>query len=180
MKLSDFYKGDEEIIVSFFYGELKGVLETIRRRVFNGKVEYDEMVSEFYLFLAQDNWRRVRTFDARNGCSLKTWMSRVAWRFFVNEYVRLMMRSRQEKDADNPCLPASRITNRIDLGLVLASMPNRRYAEAVSLLVIIGCEPKLVAELWHTNVSNVYNIRHRAINQFRECYLSSAKEIRIG
>ena len=48
MKLSDFY--DEEIIVGYFYGELRGMLETIRRRVFNGRVEYDEMVSELYLF----------------------------------------------------------------------------------------------------------------------------------
>ncbi len=81
MKLSDFY--DEEIIVGYFYGELRGMLETIRRRVFNGRVEYDEMVSELYLFLAQDDWRRIRTFDARNGCSLRTWLSTVAWRFFL-------------------------------------------------------------------------------------------------
>lgn len=32
MELSDFYKGDEEIIVGLFYGELRGTLETIRFR----------------------------------------------------------------------------------------------------------------------------------------------------
>lgn len=31
MKLSDFYEG--EILVGFFYGELRGVLEVIRRQL---------------------------------------------------------------------------------------------------------------------------------------------------
>ena len=70
--------------------------------------------------------------------------------------------------------------DRVDVRMTLDAMPNHRYAEAVNLLVLRGYEPKEVAELWHTNVSNVYNIRHRAINQFRECYLSSAKRVRIG
>lgn len=177
MKLSDFY--DEEIIVGFFYEELRGMLETIRRRVFNGRVEYDEMVSELYLFLAQDDWRRVRTFDALNGCSLKTWLSTVVWRFFIGH-----RRWFSTLPGDNPeeCQSCSskEISDRVDVRMTLATMPNHRYAEAMNLLVLHGYEAKEVAELWHTNVSNVYNIRHRAIDQFRECYLPSANRKKIG
>lgn len=72
------------------------------------------------------------------------------------------------------------VVDRVDVRMVLEAMPNHRYAEAVNLLVLRGYEVKEVAELWHTNVSNVYNIRHRAINQFRECYLSSNHGKRIG
>lgn len=177
MKLSDFY--DEEIIVGFFYGELRGMLETIRYKVFNGRVEYDEMVSELYLFLAQDDWRRIRTFDARNGCSLRTWLSTVAWRFFLGHRKRFSSLP-GECPEECPCYPSKGVVDRVDVRMVLEAMPNHRYAEAVNLLVLRGYEVKEVAELWHTNVSNVYNIRHRAINQFRECYLSSNHGKRIG
>lgn len=177
MKLSDFY--DEEIIVGYFYGELRGMLETIRRRVFNGRVEYDEMVSELYLFLAQDDWRRIRTFDARNGCSLRTWLSTVAWRFFLG-HRKWFSSLPGECPEECPCYPSKGVVDRVDVRMVLEAMPNHRYAEAVNLLVLRGYEVKEVAELWHTNVSNVYNIRHRAINQFRECYLSSNHGKRIG
>lgn len=175
MKLSDFY--DEEIIVGFFYGELKGTLETIRHRVFGGRVEYDEMVSELYIFLARDDWRRVRTFEARNGCSLKTWLSTVAWRFFVGHRRRFTSLP-EECLEECPCYTSR--ADGMDVRMVLKAMPNHRYAEAVNLLVLRGYEAKEVAVLWHTNVSNVYNIRHRAIDQFRECYLASAKRKRIG
>ena len=177
MKLSDFY--DEEIIVGFFYGELKGMLETIRHRVFNGRVEFDEMVSELYLFLAQDDWRRLRTFDARNGCSLKTWLSTVAWRFFIG-HRRWFSTLPGENLEECTCCSSKDVTDLVDVRMALDAMPNPRYAAAVNLLVLRGYEAKEVAELWHTSVPNVYNIRHRAVNQFRECYLSSAKRKRIG
>lgn len=177
MKQSDFY--DEEIIVGFFYGELRGMLEAIRRRVFNCRVEYDEMVSELYLFLAQDDWRRVKTFDARNGCSLKTWLSTVAWRFFIGCKRHILSLS-GENCNECTCESSMNMTAKMDVRMVLGTMPNHRYAEAMNLLVLHGYEVKEVAELWHTNVSNVYNIRHRAIDQFRECYLSSAYGKRIG
>lgn len=178
MKLLDFY--DEEIIVGFFYGELKGMLETIRHRVFNGCVEYDEMVSELYIFLAQDDWRRLRTFDARNGCSLKTWLSTVAWRFFLGHRRWFSTLPGEEPEECSCCSSQEMAANRVDVRMALEAMPNRRYSEAVNLLVLRGYEAKEVAELWHTNISNVYNIRHRAIDQFRECYLSSARGKRIG
>ena len=78
------------------------------------------------------------------------------------------------------CCSSKDVTDRVDVRMTLDAMPNPRYAEAVNLLVLRGYEAKQVAELWHTKVSNVYNIRHRAINQFRECYLSSVKGIGIG
>ena len=174
MKLSDFCDG--EILVGFFYGEFKGALETIRRRVFSGKVELDEMVSELYIFLAEDGWRRLRTFDARNRCSLKTWMSKVAWRFFLGRKNALAMWAGDGIDEPDGCLSVT-MAYKIDLRLAIDAMPNKRYAEAVNLLVLDGCDPKEVALMWHTNVSNVYNIRHRAVRQFRQCYVYSAKRV---
>ena len=78
------------------------------------------------------------------------------------------------------CCSSKDVTDLVDVRMALDAMPNPRYAEAVNLLVLRGYEAKEVAELWHTSVPNVYNIRHRAVNQFRECYLSSAKRKRIG
>lgn len=175
MKLSDFYDG--EILVGFFYGELRGVLEMIRRRVFSGNVELDEMVGELYIYLAEDGWRRLRTFDARNGSSLKTWMSRVAWRFFIGKRTKFSACSDECPDDSAGGIGPFSVAGRIDVRLALEAMPNRRYAEAVVLLVLVGCEADEVAKLWHTKVSNVYNIRHRAVRQFRQCYIYSAKRV---
>lgn len=82
-----------------------------------------------------------------------------------------------KNDYDIPYQASMRIVSSIDIRTTLAVMPNRRYAEAVNLLVFRGYDAEQVAELWHTKVSNVYNIRHRAIDQFKKCYMDSTKRV---
>ena len=166
-------KHDERICHHFFYTEIGSILHKIRMEVFRGKVEFDEVVNELYLYLSRDNWAKLDGFDGKNGCRLRTWMIPVAWRFFMSIRERLL---RTEKIDDNSGVIRSsvrddlRIQIAIDVNAVISRMPNQRYAEIIRLLLIEGYASQDVADMLDMKVENVYNLKHRAINQFIELY----------
>lgn len=169
--------GDEIKSHEFFYKEIGGILHRIRIEVFRGSVDIDEMVSELYLYLAKNDWSKLEGFDAREGSRLRTWMIPVAWRFFVSIRERLLHgrevndNVRKESLSDDvSCNDDLRIQIAIDVNAVLRRMPNRRYSEIIRLLIIEGYSPKDVADMLGMKTDNVYNLKHRAINQFIELY----------
>lgn len=165
--------GNNEVSRQFFYKEIGGILHKIRMEVFRGNVDFDELVSELYLYLSRDNWTKLDGFDGKNGCRLRTWMIPVAWRFFMSIRERLL---RTEKIDDNSGVIRSsvrddlRIQIAIDVNAVLSRMPNERYAEIIRLLLIEGYASQDVADMLDMRVENIYNLKHRAINQFIELY----------
>lgn len=164
---------NSQLTRTFFYEEIAGGLKHVQFNLFNGCVEYDELVSELYIFLAADAWRKLDTFEGKNGSHLKTWMSPVAWRFFMSNYDRLMERESTEDSLDRGDVARSTdksIEIAMDVNAVLKRMPNRRYAEALEWLLLKGYSAEELAKMWGTNAANVYNIKHRAIQQFGELY----------
>lgn len=165
--------GNNEVSRHFFYKEIGGILHKIRMEVFRGNVDFDELVSELYLYLSRDNWTKLDGFYGKNGCRLRTWMIPVAWRYFMSIRERLLY---QENNDDNPGLHRDyanddlRIQIAIDVNAVLSKMPNRRYAEIIRLLLIEGYAAQDVADMLDMKVENVYNLKHRAITQFIELY----------
>ena len=165
--------GNNEVTRQFFYKEIGGILHKIRMEVFRGNVDFDELVSELYIYLSRDNWTKLDGFDGKNGCRLRTWMIPVAWRFFMSIRERLL---RTEKIDDNSGVIRGsvrddlRIQIAIDVNAVLSRMPNERYAEIIRLLLIEGYASQDVADMLDLRVENIYNLKHRAINQFIELY----------
>ena len=165
--------GNNTTCQQFFYNEIGGILHKIRMEVFRGNVDFDEMVSELYLYLSRDNWSRFDGFDGKNGCRLRTWMIPVAWRYFMSIRERLL---HTENTEDNPGAIRDyanddlRIQIAIDVNTVLSKMPNQRYAEIIRLLLIEGFSAQDVADMLDVKVENVYNLKHRAIVQFIELY----------
>lgn len=165
--------GNGEMCRQFFYKEIFGILQKIRMEVFHGSVEFDEMVSELYLYLSRDNWAKFDGFEGKDGCRLRTWMIPVAWRYFLGIRERLLCIDNNEdnlgafKDSVNDDL---RIQIAIDVNAVLSKMPNQRYAEIIRLLLIEGHAAQDVADMLDMRVENVYNLKHRAIAQFVELY----------
>ncbi|MDE6272591.1 MAG: sigma-70 family RNA polymerase sigma factor [Muribaculaceae bacterium] len=161
----------------FFYHEIGGILHRIRIEVFRGLVDFDEMVSELYLYLSKDNWAKLDSFDARGGSRLRTWMIPVAWRFFISIREKLLF-GKEKPDLIRSDSSAEqlfseddlRIQIAIDVNAVLGKMPNRRYAEIIRLLIVEGYAPKDVAEMLGMKTDNVYNLKHRAIAQFIDLY----------
>ena len=58
--------GNNEISRQFFYKEIGGILHKIRMEVFRGNVDFDELVSELYIYLSRDNWTKFDGFDGKN------------------------------------------------------------------------------------------------------------------
>lgn len=165
--------GNNEISRQFFYKEIGGILHKIRMEVFRGNVDFDELVSELYIYLSRDNWTKIDGFDGKNGCRLRTWIIPVAWRYFMSIRERLL---KTEKIDDNSGVIKDsirddlRIQIAIDVNAVLSRMPNQRYAEIIRLLLIEGYASQDVADMLDMKVENIYNLKHRAINQFIELY----------
>lgn len=169
-------RGDNEVCRRFFYKEIGGIIHKIRVEVFRGNVDFDELVSELYLFLSRDGWAKLDGFDGKNGCRLRTWMIPVAWRYLISVRERLLhtdcgddpdYRLRADDDSADDDL---RIQIAIDVNAVLAGMSNRRYAEIIRLLIVEGYGARDVADMLDMKVENVYNLKHRAIVQFIEQY----------
>lgn len=163
--------GDNAKCHEFFYKEIAGLLHRIRSEVFHGLVDFDEMVSELYLYLSRDDWAKLGGFAAKNNCRLRTWMIPVAWRYFIGVRDRLVhVGSAEGGGPEESAREDLRIQIAIDVTAVLDRMPNKRYAEILRLLLIDGYGAQDVAEMLGMRVENVYNIKHRAVSQFLELY----------
>lgn len=165
--IRDFY------VNRLFYKELKPLLCTIQYSLFKGTVDYDELVNDLYIYLSRNNWSALDSYRGDNQARLSSWISRVAWHYFMNSYRRL---SRVLPDEDGvlesmkPYAVVSDDDIRMDIEEVLKLMPNRRYAEVLKLNLYYGYPAEDIAVLMNTTVSNVYNIKHRAVMQFISIY----------
>lgn len=165
--IRDFY------VNRLFYKELKPLLCTIQYSLFKGTVDYDELVNDLYIYLSRNNWSALDSYRGDNQARLSSWISRVAWHYFMNSYRRL---SRVLPDEDGvlgsmkPYAVVSDDDIRMDIEKALHLMPNRRYAEVLKLNLYYGYSAEDIAVLMNTTVSNVYNIKHRAVMQFISIY----------
>ncbi len=161
--ISEFY------VKRLFYIELKALLTTIQYSLYKGTIEYDELVNELYIHLSRNNWEALDSYRGDNKARLSTWLSRVAWRFFMNSY-RKYSRMTSDEGSALDCVKSAEILSdvdiRMDIEKVMKMMPNRRYAEVLKLNLYYGYSAEDIAVILDTTVSNVYNIKHRAVMQF--------------
>lgn len=165
--ISEFY------VKRLFYIELKALLTTIQYSLYKGTIEYDELVNELYIHLSRNNWDALDSYRGDNKARLSTWLSRVAWRFFMNSY-RKSSRMTSDEGSALDCVKSAEILSdvdiRMDIEKVMRMMPNRRYAEVLKLNLYYGYSAEDIAVILDTTVSNVYNIKHRAVMQFISIY----------
>lgn len=165
--IRDFY------VNRLFYKELKPLLCTIQYSLFKGTVDYDELVNDLYIHLSRNNWSALDSYRGDNQARLSSWVSRVAWHYFMNSYRRLS-RVLPDEDGVLDSMKSYAVVSdddiRMDIEEVLKLMPNRRYAEVLKLNLYYGYPAEDIAVLMNTTVSNVYNIKHRAVMQFISIY----------
>ena len=172
--ISGLKRGDTDVIKSFFYSLCSYTLNDIRWSMMQGRIDYDELVNELYLYISAGNWHKLDTFEGKNNCTLRSWMVRLAWRFFMQQRPRLLFEG---------CLSEYEIGNGMEepedsLNLEIAMdvestfkrMSNTRYVQVLKWMLIDGYDADKVAKFLGTPLSNVYNIKHRAIVQFVETY----------
>ena len=158
-------------VLRLFYKECRNLINTIRYDLFKGTVDYDDIVNELYLLLSANNWRALDSY--RGEAKLATWLSCVAWRYFVKVYVR----NEREHAVDDISVRKLAVIDtildteiRIDVETVLKAMPNTRYAKVISLHIVEGLGAEEAAAIIGTSAANFYNLKSRAIRQFLAIY----------
>ena len=154
-----------------FYNEARSLINAIRFDLFKGNMEYDEIVNELYIFLSRNDWHTLNSY--RGEARLRTWLSCVAWRYFIRIYLKKEheipideITTRRNEYVDT----ITDVEMRMDVETVLAEMPNRRYAKVITLHIIDGLGAEEAAAELETSIANFYNLKLRAIRQFLAIY----------
>lgn len=165
---------DEKVTQLFFFRNCRPLFVSIIRYVFSYSVDYDEFVNEFYIYLMENDARRLRQFEERS--TIYQWLKTVAIRYFIAKRDRMIDVTPKNtlKDDDKPALRTvteqssvndseRQLVAQMDVERLLALMPNRRYVYVIRRLMLDEAEPLTVAEELGTNVDNLYNIKKRAV-----------------
>lgn len=158
---------DNRITHDFFYVKCRPLLTAILRLVFNHTVDYDEMASELYRYLMEEDGAKLRNFQYRS--TLYQWMKVVATRFFIRIRDQIIKDASHEPTLEREATSevvdtAETVDNRIDVEKLLQLMANRRYAETIRCLVLQDMEPEEYAAQIGVTVDNLYNIKKRAMS----------------
>jgi hypothetical protein len=168
---------DEQVTQQFFYGNCRPLFLSIIRNVFSYEVDYNEFVSEFYIYLMENDAYRLRQFQGRS--TIYQWLKIVAIRYFVAKRNQMIDMTPNAPLYDSALLKLQNssiddgegMVAKMDIESLFSQMPNRRYVYVIRRLILEEADPKDVAEELKTNVDNLYNIKKRAIAALTEVAL---------
>lgn len=167
---------DNRVTETFFFVRCRPLFLSIMQRVFDYEVDYDELVSELYVFLMADDALKLRTFEYRS--SVFQWLKVLAIRFFIKKRHRLIDDSSQETlyERNHTTVDADKnMTAAADVERLFDHMPNKRYVEVIRRLVLEDCEPEQLAAEMGITTANLYNIKRRAMAQLTRAALIDIK-----
>lgn len=152
----------------FFNKKCSGLFAYIIADIFDGNVDKKDLIQELFLYLAGNNWYRVRQFDFRS--KLMTWVTVVAVRFFqkkravrIEKTSSMTLNDKMWQD-QSAGLSTDR---RMDVSAALLKMSNKRYRMVIEYLDLKEVKPEQLAKQMEVTVDNLYNIHHRALVQLR-------------
>lgn len=159
---------DRHMIEYLFCQKCSKLLSYIAYSIFDKRVEKQELVNELFLYIAQNDWYKLRQFDFRS--SLMTWMSVVAIRFFQKKRNDLYEKESEEEQLLKVIIvhqPFFAKDRQLDVRDAIAKMKNQRYKEALIALDFNDIPPAEYAKRLGITVDNLYNIHHRALVQLK-------------
>lgn len=171
---------DERVTEHFFFKKCRPLFMSIIKKVFSYEVDYDEFVNELYIHLMENDAYRLKQFEGRS--SIYQWMKVTAIRFFIAKRNNMIdMDSKEnllESVARNEAIDTeSRITAKIQVEQLFRLMPNKRYVYVIKRLVLDEADPEEVASELRTNVSNIYNIKKRALESLTKVALKEIEKL---
>ena len=165
---------DANITQQFFFKDCRPLFLSIINKVFDYKVDYNEFVNEFYLYLMENDACRLKQFEGRS--TIYQWLKIVAIRYFISKRDSLIDNESNDAPLDSVIADEfieneTMTTARLDVERLFSLMSNKRYVYVIRRLVLEEAEPKVVAGELATNVDNLYNIKKRAIAAITEIAL---------
>ena len=157
-------RGDEHILQQFFYVDCCPLFTSIINRAFDYQVDYDEFVNEFYIYLMGNDAIHLRQFQGRS--SIYQWVKTVAIRFAMKLRKKgVMIDIAPHKLPYNKELPTCNGHKhaKMDIEALLSKMTNERQVFVIRRHLIDGIDEPTLAEEMGIKVSNLYNIKKRAM-----------------
>jgi len=159
---------DRPLIEYFFTKKCSKLLLFIMKEVFHYKVDIRALESELFLYIASDNWKKLRQFEYRS--SLLTYISVISVRFFLKR--RGEMDTEEPSsfvEFDEPIEPSRGLSleSSIDVRNAISKISNEKYRYALNALDLQDMSYEQLAEQMGTNVDNLYNIHRRAKLQLK-------------
>ena len=166
---------DEQVTQQFFFRDCRPLFLSIIHNLFSYEVDYDEFVSEFYLYLMERDAYRLRLFEGRS--SIYQWLKITAIRYFIAKRNRMVSMESNQRDTQREvdgCEDRTEQT-KMDMEQLFAEMPNRRYVYVIRRLCLHDADPRDVAAELNISVDNLYNIKKRAMASLSAVALKEVK-----
>lgn len=164
---------DERVTEEFFFGQCRPLLCSIIGLVFNGGVDYDELVNELYLYLIENDAARLRGFEYRS--SVYQWLKVLAIRYFIKRRDHVIDDESHEPPYHGEDSEVDSHASE-DLERLFCLMPNKRYVMVIRRLVLADEDPELLAREMNITTANLYNIKRRAMAQLARVALNDIQQ----
>lgn len=165
--------GDQDAIVYMFYTKFSATFQYHIYKLFDYKVEVSDLVDEFFLFMYEDNWRRLRSFDSSLS-SLSTWISTVSYRFF-RDYKRSKIDlngaitiSDKWETFRGDWVQSIDAGIMMDIETAIDAIKSERDKEIAKQLFIEDREYEAIAEDFGLTCDYVYTVKNRIIKQLKK------------
>ena len=164
--------GDQDAIVYMFYTKFSATFQYHIYKLFDYKVDIQDLVDEFFLFLYEDNWKRLRSYNPSLS-ALSTWISTVSYRFF-RDYKRSKIDlngaitiSDKWETFRGDWVQSIDAGIMIDIETAIDAIKSDRDREIAKQLFIEDREYEAIAEEFDMTCDYVYTVKNRIIKQLK-------------
>ena len=157
---------DQEAIEYVFFHRCDGMFAHIVYNVFQSLVTKEELITDFYFYLSENDWNRLRKFEFK--ASLNTWLTVIAVRFFKKMRIsqtklvaidpQLIVETRKNETDDYDIINEM---SRLELYKAIDQLSKSRERYAL-LAELTGKRAEDIAAEMGCTVAAVYNLTKKA------------------
>lgn len=177
---------DNKITRVFFFTKCRPMFHNMIHNVFRDKADYDELVNDLYLYLMEQDGRRLRSFghgevednDQNTAYALIKWLKTTAWRYFADKAEREQSIEERRKfvkdeDGEDVDIEIEDKNNKdpeidIDANIYFDMIRLERDREVLKKYFVEDLEANVISEKLGISKGNLYNIKKRAINRLQQ------------
>ena len=161
----------QEAVEYVFFYRCNGMFNHIVNSVFSSQGKKEELITEFYLYLSENEWSRLRQYEFK--ASLNTWLTVIAVRFFKKIRIsqtklvavdpQLIVETKKSEADDYDIVHE---LSRLELykAIETLSKPRERYA---LLAELTGKRAEDIAQEMGCTVGAVYNLTKKARQELK-------------
>ena len=164
--------GDKDAIVYMFYTKFSATFQYHIYKLFDYKIEVADLIDEFFLYLYEDEWKRLKVYDSAKS-SLSTWISTVSYRFF-RDYKRskidlngLITISNKWETYRTDWVEEYDKSILVDIESAIKKLKSDRERKIAEMIFIKDCELEIVAADFQISIDYVYTIKNRVSKQLK-------------